>query len=99
MAATRGAAREAMAQEAVLRRTEIAASQPGVGEGFMPDPDLAEVVKRLPGYLQPVVTLMATMVPPDEESKLREKRGREALDQGTSMVLLVSVPFPLYFAK
>ena len=58
-----------------------------------------ETMKRLPGYLQPVVTLMVTMVPPGEESRLGEKRGREALDQGTSMVLLVSVPFPQYFAK
>ena len=65
----------------------------------MPDLDLVEVVKRLPGYLQPVVTLMAMMVPPDEERKLWKKRGREALDQGTSMVFLVSVPFPIYFAK
>ena len=52
---------------------------------------------RLPRYLQPVVTLMAMMVPPTEESRLREKRGREALDQGVSMVLLVSALFSLYF--
>ena len=70
-----------------------------MGEGYTPDPKHAEIVKRLPGYLQPVVTLMATMVPPDEEGRLREKRGREALDQRTSMVLLVSVMFPLYFTK
>ena len=57
----------------------------------MPDPEIAEVVKRLPGYLQPVVTLMAIMVPPSEESKMREKMGREALAQATSMVLMVSI--------
>ena len=51
----------------LLRRTEITASQQGVLEGYTPDPELAEVVKRLPGYLQPVVTLMATMVPQTEE--------------------------------
>ena len=56
------------------------ASQPGVLEGYTPNPELAEVVKKLPEYLQPVVTLMAIMVPPTEESKLREKRGREALN-------------------
>ena len=70
-----------------------------MGEGYIPDPELTETVKRLPGYLQPVVTLMATMVPPDEESRLQEKMRREALDQGTSMILLVSVSFPQYFAK
>ena len=73
------------------------ASQPNVPEGYTPDLELAEVVKRLPGYLQPVVTFMVTMVPPTEENKLREKRGREALNQGTSMVLLMSSLFFLYF--
>ena len=56
------------------------ASKPGVPEGYTPDLELFEVIKQLPGYLQPMVTLMATMVPPTEESKLREKRGREALN-------------------
>ena len=76
--------------------TEIVASLPGVLEGYTSDLELAAVVKRLPGYLQPVVTLMATMVPPSEESKMREKRGREALAQATSMVLMVSALLHLY---
>ena len=80
----------------LLRRTKIMASQPGVLEGYTPDLKLAEVVKKLYGYLQPVVTLMATMVPPTEESKLLEKKGREALNQGTSMVLMVGALFLLY---
>ena len=71
MLAIRGAAREALAKQVgLLRRTEIAASQPNVLEGYTPDPELAEVVKRLLGYLQPMVTLMATMVPPTEENRL-----------------------------
>ena len=56
------------------------ASQPGVLEGYTPNPELWEVVKKLPGYLQPMVTLMATMVPPTEESKLREKMGWKGLN-------------------
>ena len=68
-----------------------------MSEGYTPDPELSEVIKQLPGYLQPVVTLMATMVPPTEESKLREKRGQAALSQGTNMVLLVSIHFLLCF--
>ena len=56
------------------RFTEITATQPGVEEGYTPDADIAEAVKRLPGYLQPVVILMATMVPPFEESKIQKKR-------------------------
>ena len=76
MVTTRSAAKEAQAKQVVLEQmTEIAASQPGVLEGYTLDPKLAVIVKRLSGYLQPVVTLMATMVPPTEESKIREKRG------------------------
>ena len=60
-------------------------------EGYTPDPEVTEVVKRLSGYLQLVVTLMATMVPPTEESKMREKRGLEALAQASNMVLMVSI--------
>ena len=79
-----------MTKEVIGRMMEIMASQPDVQEGYTPDPELFKIVKRLPGYLQLVVTLMATMVPQTEESRLRDKRGREALDQGVSMVLLVS---------
>ena len=97
MAATRGVAKEALAEQVGLwTRTEIMASQPSVLEGYTPDPELTEVVKRLPGYLQPVVTLMATMVPLIEESKMREKKGQETLNQATSMVLMVSAFFHLY---
>ena len=100
MAATKGAAREALAEQVgLLRRTKIAASQPDVLEGYTPDPELVEVVKRLPRYLQPVVTRMATLVPPTEESRLWEKKGREALNQVASMVLTVSTFFHLYCHK
>ena len=34
---------------------------------------------------------MAIMVPPSKESKMRDKRDREALAQATSMVLMVSI--------
>ena len=100
MAATRGEVREALAEQVgLLRRTEITASQPGVLEGYTPNPELANVVKRLHGYLQPMVTLMATMVPPTEERKLREKRGREALNQAASMVLMATTFFRLIYYK
>ena len=92
MAASKGVAREAQAEQVVLeRRMEIAASELGVQDGYTPDLKVAEVVKRLPGYLQPVVTLMATMVPPTEKSKLCKKRGQEALAQAINMVLMVSI--------
>ena len=58
-------------------------------EGYKPDLEIVEVVKRLLGYLQLVVTLMATIVPLTEESKLRAKKGQEELAQATSMVLMV----------
>ena len=92
MEALRVAAREAQDGHLQLERlTKIAATQSSVDERYTPDPEIAKAVKRLAGFLQPVVTLMATMVPPFEESKMREKRGREALAQATSMVLMVSI--------
>ena len=42
----------------LLRRTKIIASQLSVLEEYTPDPEFAEVVKRLPGYLQPVITIV-----------------------------------------
>ena len=46
MAATRGAVREALAEQVKLfRRMEIMASQPSVLEGYTLDPELAEVIK------------------------------------------------------
>ena len=93
MATTMGVARWV----GLLRRMKIAASQPDVLEGYTPDPELVEVVKKLPGYLQPMVTLMATLVPPTKESRLQEKRGHETLNQAASMVLTVSTFFCLYF--
>ena len=56
------------------------ASQPNVLERYTPDPELVEIIKKLPGYIQLVVTLMATLVPPTEKNILRKKRGREALN-------------------
>ena len=49
---------------------EIATTQPDVEEGYTPDADINEVVKRLPEYLQPIVTLMAIMVLPSEENRM-----------------------------
>ena len=74
------------------RLTEIVATQPSVEKGYTPDVGIAEVVKSLPGYLQPVVSLMATMVPSSDENKMRDKKGWEALTQATSMMLMVSTP-------
>ena len=46
MAVTKGAAKEALAEQVgMLRRTEIMTSQPGVLEGYTPNPELFEVVK------------------------------------------------------
>ena len=79
------------------RITEIEATQPSVAEGYAPDANIAEAVKLLPAHLQPVVTLMATMVSPSEESMMREKMGQKALAQATSTSLMVRTLFK--FAK
>ena len=71
IAVSRGMAREAQAEYVQLKRlTEITATQLSVEEGYTPNADIVEAVKRLLGYLQPVVTLMATMVPSFEESRM-----------------------------
>ena len=35
--------------------------------------------------------LVANMVPSNEESKMREKKGKDAIEQATSMIMVVSV--------
>ena len=47
--------------------------------GYTLDPDISEATSKLLEYLQPVVTLMANMVAPSEEDRMREKRGQDAL--------------------
>ena len=48
-------------------------------------------IRQLPPYMQLVVTIMANMVPLSEDSKIRDKRGKEALTQSTSMIMVVSI--------
>ena len=48
-------------------------------------------IRQLPSYLQPVVTLMENMVPPSKESRMRDKRGKNAFEQATSMIMVVSI--------
>ena len=94
MVASKAVGREAQGEYVPLERfIEIATTQPSVMEGYAPYANIVEVVKLLPRHLQLVVTLMATMVPPFEESRMQEKKGREALAQATSMSLMVSTPF------
>ena len=71
------------------RLMEIGATQPNVKECYTLDADIAEAIKRVLGYLQPIVILMAIVVPSSEESRMLEKWGWEALAQATSMVLMV----------
>ena len=44
------------------------------------DADVTTTIRQLPSYLQPMVMLMANMVSPSEEGKMREKRGKDALE-------------------
>ena len=54
------------------------------------DPDVMATIRQLPPYLKPVVTLLANMIPPNEESRIREKRGKKVLNQATSMIIVLS---------
>ena len=94
MVASKAVAREAQGKYIPLKRfTKVTVTQPALVEGYMLDTNIADAVKLLPTHLQPVVTLMATMVPPFEENRMWEKRGMEALAQATSMSLMVSTLF------
>ena len=64
--------------------------QPRQKGDYTPYPDVMVIIRQLPPYLQLVVTLMANMVPPSEEDRLQDKRGKEALAQSTSMIMVVS---------
>ena len=57
---------------------------------------MATIGQFLP-YLQPMVTLMANMVPPSNEDRLGDKKGNEVLAQFTSMIMVVSFISPLKF--
>ena len=79
------------------RRREVVASsmrQDSEG-GATTDADVSVAIRQLPSYLQPVVTLSATMDPPHEESKMREKRGKDTLEQAASVMITVSITSPL----
>ena len=54
-------------------------------------------IRQLPPYLQLVVTLMENMVPLYEEDRLKDKKGKEALTQSTSMIIVVSFKLFLEF--
>ena len=54
-------------------------SNPDLEGGHMLDPDVMIAIRWLPPYLQLVVMLMVNIVPPSEEDKLWDKRGKEAL--------------------
>ena len=47
------------------------------------------------------MALMAKMVSPSKEGKLREKRGKDAFEQAASMMMAVSIipPFDIFFFK
>ena len=43
-----------------------------------------------------MMTLMANMLSPNEESRMREKRGKEELTQAINMIMVVSIIFLPY---
>ena len=48
-------------------------------------------IRQLLLYLQSAVTLMANLVLPSENDRLRDKGGKKALTQSTSMIMVVSL--------
>ena len=81
------------------RRREIIApsERPSQEDGHTPNPEVMATIRQFPPYLQPVVTLMANMVPPSNEDRLGDKKGKEVLAQFTNMIMVVSFISPLKF--
>ena len=90
MAVYRAVARAEEGHQRQQRETVATSEQPNSEGGHIPDPEVMATIRQLPPYLQHVVTLMANMVPPNEESRMREKRRNEALEQATNMIMMVS---------
>ena len=62
-------------------KEDVATSeQPDSEGGPAADTNVSAAIKQLPSHLQSMVMLMANMVPPYKESKMREKRGKNALE-------------------
>ena len=93
MAASRAVTRVEETHVRRLREVVFPLKQLGQEGDYTPDPDVMATIRQLPSSLQPVVTLMANMVPPSEEDKLWEKRRKDALAQSTSVILAVSPSF------
>ena len=79
MVASRAAARAEEGRQRRRRENVATLEQPSQKGGHTLDLDVMTTIKQLPLYLQPVVTLMSNMVPPSEEERLRNKKGKEAL--------------------
>ena len=79
MAASRVVARAEEGHQHRQREIVASSEQPGQKDGYTPDPEVMTTIRQLLPYLQLVVTLMANMVPPNEEYKLQDKREKEAL--------------------
>ena len=63
------------------RREVVDSSEQRVsGKGIAADANMASTIGQLPSHLQPMVTLLAKMTFPSKEGKLREKRGKNALE-------------------
>ena len=79
------------------RGREVVASseQPNSEGGAAADVYVTTAIRQLPSYLQLMVTLMANMVFPHEESKMREKRGNDTFEQVASMMMAVSITYSL----
>ena len=84
-------AREEEGHQNRRREAVTSSEQQDSKGGVAADADVTMTIRQLPSYLQQMVTLLANMVPPHEESKMREK----TLEQGTSIMIAISTTYPL----
>ena len=91
IAASRAMTREEEGRQRRRRETIDSSEQRASGGDVAVDADVAIAIRQLPSHLQLMVTFLAEIVSPSEEGKLKEKRGKDAIEQATSMMMVVSI--------
>ena len=91
MAASQAVTREEEGRQR-RRREAVDSSEQQVSKGdATADANVTSAIGQLLSHLQSMVTLLAKMVSPSKEGKLREKRGKDALEQATSLMMAISI--------
>ena len=88
MAASQFVAREEEYRQRQRREADHPSGQRGASTKA--DADLFSIIGQLPSHLWSMVSLSAQTISPSVEGMMMEKRGKTALEQATSIIVVVS---------